>query len=111
MKKLNINNQVVEVDFDEEMLLLWVIRDEAGLTGTKFGCGIAQCGACTVYIDRVPVRFAVIPPRLFPPRLESPRSKTLQGMNCIPCSRRGWKFRFLSEATASPDRSWLQRLC
>ena len=51
MKKLNINNQVVEVDFDEDMPLLWVICDEAGLTGTKFGCGIAQCGACTVHID------------------------------------------------------------
>ena len=45
MKKLNINNQIVEVDFDEDTPLLWVIRDEAGLTGTKFGCGIAQCGS------------------------------------------------------------------
>ena len=77
MKKLNINNQVVEVDFDEDTPLLWVIRDEAGLTGTKFGCGIAQCGACTVHIDRVPVRSCSYPASAVP---TSARITTIEGL-------------------------------
>ncbi len=48
---LNINNEPVTVDVDPETPLLWVLRDSVGLTGTKFGCGISQCGACTVHID------------------------------------------------------------
>jgi isoquinoline 1-oxidoreductase subunit alpha len=53
---LNINNEPVTVDVDPETPLLWVLRDAAGLTGTKFGCGISQCGACTVHIDGQAVR-------------------------------------------------------
>ncbi len=56
MTTLIINNQSVPFDDDEQMPLLWFLRDEAGLTGTKFGCGIAMCGACTVHLDGVPVR-------------------------------------------------------
>lgn len=56
MTTLNINNQPVQFDDDEQMPLLWFLRDEAGLTGTKFGCGIAMCGACTVHLDGIPVR-------------------------------------------------------
>lgn len=56
MIKLKINNQSYEVDASPEMPLLWAIRDLVGLTGTKFGCGIAQCGACTVHVDGNPVR-------------------------------------------------------
>ena len=52
---LNINNKNYEIEADPEMPLLWAIRDLAGLTGTKFGCGIAVCGACTVHIDGKPV--------------------------------------------------------
>lgn len=48
---LNINGQSREVDADPQTPLLWVLRDELGLTGTKFGCGVAQCGACTVHVD------------------------------------------------------------
>ena len=48
---LNINGQTMEVDAAPETPLLWVLRDHLGLTGTKFGCGIAQCGACTVHVD------------------------------------------------------------
>ena len=48
---INVNGQVREVDADPETPLLWVIREDLGLTGTKFGCGIAQCGACTVHVD------------------------------------------------------------
>ncbi|MDD2793987.1 MAG: 2Fe-2S iron-sulfur cluster-binding protein, partial [Sediminibacterium sp.] len=51
MITLNINNKNYEVDASPEMPLLWAIRDMVGLTGTKFGCGIAQCGACTVHVD------------------------------------------------------------
>ncbi len=54
--KLNINNQLVEVGDDPEMPLLWALRDVAGMKGTKFGCGIAACGACTVHVDGVPTR-------------------------------------------------------
>lgn len=54
--KLRVNGAVHEVDVEDDMPLLWVLRDELGLTGTKFGCGIAQCGACTVHLDGVAVR-------------------------------------------------------
>lgn len=54
--KLNINGSEREFDADPEMPLLWAIRDIVGLTGTKFGCGMAQCGACTVHLDGQPVR-------------------------------------------------------
>jgi isoquinoline 1-oxidoreductase subunit alpha len=59
--KLDINGQVREVEASPEMPLLWVIRDLAGLTGTKYGCGMAQCGACTVHLDGKPVRSCVTP--------------------------------------------------
>ncbi|MEM7045400.1 MAG: (2Fe-2S)-binding protein [Pseudomonadota bacterium] len=52
----NLNGQTVSVDVDADTPLLWVIRDELGMTGTKFGCGLALCGACTVHMDGVPVR-------------------------------------------------------
>jgi len=58
---LNINGQSHTVDVDPEMPLLWVIRDFIGLKGTKFGCGIAQCGACTVHFDGQPIRSCSYP--------------------------------------------------
>ena len=54
--KLNINNRLVEVGDDPDMPLLWALRDIAGMKGTKFGCGIAACGACTVHVDGTPTR-------------------------------------------------------
>ena len=54
--KLNINGRLVEVGNDPEMPLLWALRDIAGLKGTKFGCGIAACGACTVHVDGIAMR-------------------------------------------------------
>lgn len=54
--KLTVNGKVHEVDVEPDMPLLWVLRDEIGLTGTKYGCGIAQCGACTVHVDGMAVR-------------------------------------------------------
>lgn len=56
MLTLNLNGVVREVDADPDMPLLWVIRDRLDMTGTKYGCGISQCGACTVHLDGQPVR-------------------------------------------------------
>jgi len=61
MTTLNVNGQTHTVDAPPDMPLLWVLRDLVGLTGTKFGCGIAQCGACTVHLDGVAVRSCVLP--------------------------------------------------
>jgi aerobic-type carbon monoxide dehydrogenase small subunit (CoxS/CutS family) len=58
---LTINGEAHEVDVPPEMPLLWVIRDVVGLTGTKYGCGIAQCGACTVHVDGVATRSCSLP--------------------------------------------------
>ena len=58
---LSVNGKVVTVDVDPQMPLLWVLRDELGMTGTKFGCGLAQCGACTVHVDGVATRSCVLP--------------------------------------------------
>jgi isoquinoline 1-oxidoreductase alpha subunit len=60
MIKLEVNGQVHNVDVEPEMPLLWVLRDHLNLLGTKYGCGIAQCGACTVHMDRQPVRACVV---------------------------------------------------
>ena len=61
MAKLNINGKPYDLDVDPSTPLLWAIREQAGLTGTKYGCGVAQCGSCTVHIDGAPVRACVIP--------------------------------------------------
>jgi isoquinoline 1-oxidoreductase alpha subunit len=61
MSRLTINGQTQEVDVDPDTPLLWVLRDTLGLTGTKFGCGIAQCGACTVHVDGVATRSCSVP--------------------------------------------------
>ena len=61
MKKLNVNGEPVEVDAGDTTPLLWALREQLGLTGTKYGCGIAQCGSCTVHLDGVAVRSCVIP--------------------------------------------------
>jgi len=58
---LRVNTDVHTLDVDPECPLLWVIRDNLGLTGTKYGCGVAQCGACTVHIDGQPVRSCTVP--------------------------------------------------
>lgn len=59
--RLDVNRRRADVDVAPETPLLWVLRDHLGLTGTKFGCGIAQCGACTVHVDGVPQRSCQLP--------------------------------------------------
>ena len=54
--KINVNGADHEIEVEADMPLLWVLRDVLGLIGTKFGCGIARCGACTVHVDDVPMR-------------------------------------------------------
>ena len=61
MAQLNVNGRVLQHDAEPDTPLLWVLREQLGLTGTKYGCGIAQCGACTVHIDGAPVRSCVMP--------------------------------------------------
>lgn len=61
MAKLKVNGEIMEVDVDDSTPLLWVLREQLGLTGTKYGCGIAQCGACTVHIDGQAVRSCIYP--------------------------------------------------
>ena len=61
MVTLNVNGKRYDLDVEDDAPLLWVIRDEIGLTGTKFGCGIAQCGACTVHVDGVATRTCILP--------------------------------------------------
>ncbi len=61
MTQLQINGLAKDVNVPDEMPILWVLRDELGMTGTKFGCGMALCGACTVHIDGTPVRSCLTP--------------------------------------------------
>jgi isoquinoline 1-oxidoreductase alpha subunit len=64
MTRLTVNGQAYDIDIDSDdsdMPLLWVLRDTLGLMGTRFGCGIAQCGACTVHVDGAPVRSCALP--------------------------------------------------
>jgi isoquinoline 1-oxidoreductase alpha subunit len=59
--ELDVNGKVVTVDVPDDKPLLWVLREDVGLTGTKYGCGIAQCGACTVQLDGRPMRACIVP--------------------------------------------------
>ena len=61
MARLNVNGKTFDIDVESSMPLLWAIREHVGLTGTKYGCGVAQCGSCTVHVDGVAVRSCVMP--------------------------------------------------
>ena len=78
MAKLNVNGRVLEVDAAPDTPLLWVLRDHAGLTGTKYGCGIAQCGACTVHLDGAATRSCVLPLSAVP---EEGKIVTIEGLS------------------------------
>lgn len=73
---LNINGKAVEVDSPPDEMLLWVLRDELGLTGTKFGCGAGICGSCTVHLDGVPTRSCITPVSV----AEGKKITTLEGL-------------------------------
>ncbi|MDP3414775.1 (2Fe-2S)-binding protein [Falsiroseomonas sp.] len=78
MAKLNVNGAVVELDVATETPLLWALRDQAGLTGTKYGCGIAACGACTVHIDGQAIRSCITPVSALD---ESQKIVTIEGLS------------------------------
>jgi len=80
MVSLKINGEVRNIDAPPDMPLLWVLRDMVGLTGTKFGCGIAQCGACTVHLDGAPVRSCVLAVGSIGPRAIT----TIEGIGASP---------------------------
>ena len=86
MPRLNVNGQVREHNAEADTPLLWVIREQLGLTGTKFGCGIAQCGACTVHIDGAPVRSCVLPVSAVQP---TQKITTIEGLSADPASGAG----------------------
>src|ERR1700716_600878 len=88
--RLMINGKVQTLEAPEDMPLLWVLRDLLGMTGTKFGCGIAQCGACTVHIDGKPVRSCVLPVSAIRDRAVT----TIEGIGATP-------------AGASVQKAWL----
>ncbi|WP_344233078.1 (2Fe-2S)-binding protein [Cupriavidus gilardii] len=77
MMKLTINDTEHDLQVEPEMPLLWVLRDAAGLTGTKFGCGMAQCGACTVHVDGVAQRSCVLPVSA----VQGARVTTIEGLS------------------------------
>jgi isoquinoline 1-oxidoreductase alpha subunit len=74
--RFTVNGTPREVDVEEDMPLLWVLRDELGLTGTKYGCGVAQCGACTVHLDGFAVRSCQVPAG----SLEGAEVTTIEGL-------------------------------
>ena len=84
MTTLEVNGQRREVDAEPEMPLLWALRDVLGLTGTKYGCGIAQCGACTIHLDGVPVRACVTPVAA----AAGKRITTIEGVGETPLGRK-----------------------
>jgi isoquinoline 1-oxidoreductase alpha subunit len=75
--KLQINRKEYQVDVEPDTPLLWVLRDALGLVGTKYGCGIAQCGACTVHLDGVAVRSCILPVST----LETAKITTIEGLS------------------------------
>jgi len=84
MTALNINGLDYELTVPDDMPLLWVLRDVVGLTGTKFGCGIAQCGACTVHLDGAPLRSCQLPVGVVAGR----RITTIEGVGATPAGAR-----------------------
>ena len=106
MVNLTVNGSKVSVDAPDDMPLLWVLRDVLGMTGTKFGCGIAQCGACTVHVDGEPRRSCVTPVGKSP----SGEITTIEGIGTTAGGQGGAEGLARSRsgrsaATASPVRS------
>lgn len=87
MATLQINGQARTVDAPDDMPLLWVLRDLLAMTGTKYGCGIAQCGACTVHIDGKPVRSCLLPIKAVGNRAIT----TIEGIGATPAGAKAQK--------------------
>ena len=87
MATLKINGEPKTFDAPDDMPLLWVLRDVLGMTGTKFGCGIAQCGACTVHIDGKPVRSCMLPVSAVGDRAVT----TIEGIGATPAGAQAQK--------------------
>ena len=85
MARLNVNGSMVDIDVDGTTPLLWVLREQLGLTGTKYGCGIAQCGACTVHIGGVAQRSCVRPVNSLS---ENDEITTIEGLSPVGRTRR-----------------------
>jgi hypothetical protein len=108
---ININGGDHKIDAPDDMPLLWALRDLLGLTGTKFGCGIAQCGACTVHIDRRPVRSCVLPVGAIPGR----KITTIEAIGATSAGkmfkRHGLATRWSNAITVNQVRSWRPLRC
>src|ERR1700742_22402 len=89
MARLNVNGRDHSVDAEADTPVLWVLREQLGLTGTKYGCGIAQCGACTIHLDGAAVRSCVLPLSALQP---GQRVVTIEGLS--------------SDASHSVQRAW-----
>ena len=103
MPAFTVNGQAVQVDAEPDTPLLWVLRDYLNLTGTKFGCGVSACGACTVHLDGNALRSCVIPVSA----CEGKHVTTIEGLkqdgSLHPYSRRGSTIRSRNAATARRD--------
>ena len=109
MITLTINGKALDFDIDPATPILWVIREQAGLTGTKFGCGIAVCGACTVHLNGMPIRSCVTPVQA----AAGQEITTIEGLGnaatgCTRYNRPGLPSKYLNAVTVSPGRLWLQ---
>ena len=83
--KLNVNGKVLTADVDADTPLLWTLRDTLGITGPKFGCGVAQCGACTVHLDGQPIRSCVTPVSAVP---AAAKITTIEGIGADPVGKK-----------------------
>ena len=90
MLTLQVNGKSVEVDVDPDTPLLWVLRDVLGMTGTKYGCGIAECGVCTVHVDGRPVRSCSLPVGLIGPQKAITTIEGLQADPVAAAVRKAW---------------------
>ena len=109
--RIHVNGTDHEVDADADTPLLWVLRDTLNMTGTKFGCGVAQCGACTVHADGAAIRSCQLPLE----RVGTLAITTIEGIGetdmANACSTSGCRSMYRNAVTAREDRSWQRPRC